>query len=76
MACSETTTLVTLKGGLVASVTALQTLWGLEDRGFSLAQVGNKLQVHPAAALTAADVAAIRAHRDELLALVAYCEVM
>jgi hypothetical protein len=75
MACSEAT-LVTLKDGLVASVQALQLLWQLEDRGFALRPVGDRLQVQPVDLLTAADVAVIRANRDELLALVRYVDVM
>ena len=66
--------LVTLKGGLVASVEALRILWALEDRGFQIERVDpDKLRVHPVAALTSADVAAIREHKGELLALVRYC---
>ncbi len=63
---------VTLRGGLTVSLDALRVGWGLEARGFRLEQVGDKLRVAPHTALTAADVAAIRANRDELLALAQY----
>lgn len=65
---------VVLRGGLVASVAALQILWDLEARGFALALVGDGLRVLPVAALTPRDAAAIRGRRDELVALVRYCD--
>ena len=64
--------MVTLQGCLTVSLDALQLGWTLEDRGFRLRPVGDKLQVQPHQRLTADDVAAIKAHRDELLALVKY----
>jgi hypothetical protein len=67
--CSE---VVTLKGGLTVSLDALRLGWSLEDRGFRLEPVGDKLRVAPHTALTAEDVAAIKTHRDELLTLVQY----
>ena len=70
MASSE---LITLRGGVVASIEALRVLWSLEDRGFQLEPAGGGLKVQPVTALTSADVAAIRQHRDELLMLVRYC---
>lgn len=69
MACSET---VVLKGGVIASLDALRLGWDLESRGFCLEPLGDKLRVTPYTALTREDVAAIRAHRDELLRLVIY----
>ena len=67
--CSEH---VVLRGGHVASLDALRLGWNLESRGFRLEPVGDKLRVAPHTELTPQDVAAIRAHRDELLALVKY----
>ncbi len=66
-ACSE---MVTLKGGLTVSLDALRIGWSLEQRGFRLEPVGGRLRVAPHDALTPDDVVAIKAHRDELLALV------
>ena len=54
---------VTLKGGEVASLAALRIGWNLEDRGFTLRPLGDKLLVTPPEDLTADDVAAIKAHR-------------
>jgi hypothetical protein len=55
---------------------ALQVLWDLEGRGFyvRLADDGGLL-VSPKREITPADDQAIRQHRDELVALVKYCEV-
>lgn len=67
MAASE---FVTLSGGFTVSLDALRLGWSLEDRGFRMDTVGDKLRVSPHQHLTADDVAAIRANRDELLTLV------
>jgi hypothetical protein len=72
MASSET--LLTLRDGLVASVTAPRLLWSLEDRGFEVVPVPSGLRVQPVQSLTPEDVATIRAYRAELIALVSYCE--
>jgi hypothetical protein len=64
--------IVTLKGGLVVSVEALRLALTLEDRGFRMEPVGDKLRVDPRENLTADDVTLIRQHRDELLAIVNY----
>jgi len=69
MASSET---VVLKGGVVVSVAALRLGWSLEDRGFSMRPIADKLEVQPHERLTREDVKLIRAHRDELLQLVNY----
>ena len=66
--------LVTLRGGRVASLAALRILWGLQSRGFIIEPAGDKLRVHPARALTPDELAEVRAHRNDLLALVDYCE--
>ena len=63
---------VGVRAALTVSLAALQVGWALEDRGFRLRPLGDKLQVQPHQRLTADDVAAIKAHRDELLALVKY----
>ena len=67
--CSEH---VVLRGGQVASLDALRLGWNLESRGFRLEPIGDKLRVAPYTELTPQDVEAIKAHRDELLALVRY----
>ena len=63
---------VVLRGCHVASLDALRLGWALESKGFHLEPVGDKLRVTPHTQLTAEEVAAIRVHRDELLALVKY----
>lgn len=64
---------VTLRGGLVVPVEALQLAWQLEDRGFRIALAGDDaLRVTPGSALTEADVALIRQHKPALLAIIAY----
>jgi hypothetical protein len=63
---------VTLRGGHVASIDALRLGWNLEARGFRLSPEGDRLRVAPFERLTAQDVTAIKANRDELLALVQY----
>jgi hypothetical protein len=63
---------VVLKGGFVASLRALRLGWALEARGFTLSSEGTRLCVRPADQLTHEDILAIRATRDELLAIVQY----
>jgi hypothetical protein len=62
--------LVVLKGGLVVQLAALRLGWTLEKRGFVLSPENGRLRVCPHEHLTPDDIAAIRRHRDELLALV------
>jgi hypothetical protein len=69
-----TTELVTLTGGLAVPLPALQLLWDLEARGFTLLVDDDGLIVRPRARITPADDRAIRQHRDELIALVRYCD--
>lgn len=66
---------VTLRGGLTVTLPALQLLWSLEERGFNL-RVGpsGRLVVSPASRLTPDERAALREHRDAIVALVRYCE--
>ncbi len=64
---------VVLRGGLSVRLPVLLLLWDLEERGFSLVLDGDRLVVRPYSRLTADDGAAIRAHRTELIALVAFC---
>jgi hypothetical protein len=72
---SDASTVVTLKGGTVATVAAITLLLDLERRGIRLTPVdGGRLRVQPHAHLTPEDRDAIRLHRDELLALVHYCD--
>ena len=63
---------VVLRGGLRVAVTALDLLWRLEDRGFSLVVDGDRLLVDPGDRLTAEDCAAIRRWKADLTALVHY----
>ena len=60
---------------LVVRIAALELLLALEARGCVVRQEGDgRLFVGPRALVTAAEAAEIRAHRDDLLALVDYCE--
>lgn len=72
MDISSATEMVLLSGGLSVSVDALKLGWDLEDRGFRMESVGDKLRVQPHEKLTPADVADIRRYRDELLAIARY----
>ena len=73
---ARSTDVITLRGGHVVSVRALQLLWDLENRQFNLQADGDLLLVRPGSRLTLDDNLAIREHQDELLALVRYCEVV
>jgi hypothetical protein len=65
---------VMLRGGLSVPLVALRLLWDLEERGFSMIADDAGLVVSPRSRLTAIDDRAIRQHRDDLRALVQYCE--
>lgn len=71
MASSE---VLTLKNGFTVSLAVLRLAWNLEDRGFNIEPLGDRLSVQPAARLTHEDVTAIRRHRVELRALAVYVE--
>lgn len=64
--------IVTLRGGIVASLPALQLGWALEARGFRLSAANGRLLVQPHYALSDADILAIESHRVELLRLITY----
>jgi hypothetical protein len=68
--------LVTLRGGLAVSLSALRLLLSLEERGFLIRVDDDALIIRPRASITPADDAGIRHHREELLALVRYCETV
>jgi hypothetical protein len=68
--------LVTLFGGLCVALPALQLLWDLEARGLEVRADDDGLVVRPKSRITPSDDKAIRMHRDQLIALVKYCEVM
>ena len=65
--------LVTLRGGLVVPLAALQVAWSLEDRGarFELAD-DDRILVRPASVLTDEDRQNIQRWRGALRAIVAY----
>jgi hypothetical protein len=68
---------VVLKGGFIVSMDALRLAWALEHRGCVLKCADDgSLFVGPRNQITPADVERIREHRDELLALVNYCETV
>jgi hypothetical protein len=64
---------ITLRGGVVFPVVALQLAWRLEAAGFTLDVVdGGAVRVRPASALTEADREAIRAWRSDLATIISY----
>ena len=65
---------VVLRGGLTVSVDALRLLWDLEERGFYMRLDGAIPCIRPSAKLTPSDREALHAHRDEVRALLAYCD--
>ncbi len=68
---------VMLKGGVLVSLDALRLLWDFEDRGCIVRRdEDGSLVVGPRRLITDADRDRIRAHRDELLHLVRYCEAI
>jgi hypothetical protein len=67
---------VVIRGGLSVPLAALRVLWDLEARGFTLTAADDGLIIAPRSRLTADDDRAIRRHRDELIALLRYCETI
>ena len=66
---------ITLRGGLTVSLEALQLAWSLEERGVQVTLSDDHgLVVRPRSQITPSDDQAIRQHRDELIALVRYCD--
>jgi hypothetical protein len=68
--------MVPLRGGDVVTLAALRLLWQLEADAFCLALAGDRLRVSPKSRITPDLAAAIRQHRDELIALVRYGETI
>ncbi len=66
-------TLVVLRPGVSVTQAAIQLLWELEDRDLTVRRDGPELLVGPRNQLTRADLAAIKAHRGELLSLLRVC---
>jgi hypothetical protein len=65
---------VVLRGGVSVLADALRLAWDLEARDVRLAlDDSGRLLASPASLLTPADIAAIRANREELKRIVAYC---
>ena len=68
---------VLLRGGSVVELTAVRLLWQLEERALIIRlDPDGSLRVGPRCQLTDADRAAIREHRDALVALLRAVEVM
>jgi len=66
---------ITLRGGLTVSLEALQLAWSLEERGVQVTLSDDDgLVVRPRSQITPSDDQAIRQYRDELIALVRYCD--
>jgi hypothetical protein len=64
-----------LKNGPVVSVNALQLLWVLEARGCTVRQAEDgALYAGPRHLIADSEREAIRQHKADLLALIAYCE--
>jgi len=72
MSSASEARIVTLAGGLVVPVEAIELLLDLERRGFSVAREGDALLVQPASRLVASDRTAILSWKRDLLALVDY----
>lgn len=73
MATSSDT--VTLRGGLVVTVAAIELLLDLERRDCVIRRTSaGGLFVGPRERVTTDDAVRIRLYRDEVLALVDYCE--
>lgn len=68
------TPFVTLKGGTIVDLEALRLAWKLEAQGLRLSVSDGRLTVGPRTAITPADDALIRQHRDALVTVVAYAE--
>ncbi len=66
--------LVVLHGGPAVPLAALQVIWDLEERGFSLRRDGDCLVVTPGSRLTGEDKAVISRHRQAVLAVLTYLE--
>ena len=72
-ACSESSTLVTFRGGFVADRAIVRRLWDLQARGCSFQlEGGGQFRVVPPDRLTADDVAFLRQRRDEARQVIAY----
>jgi hypothetical protein len=65
---------VTLDGGLTVSLDALRLVWALEGRGVAVRVEGSDIVLWPPALLTDDDVAAVRAMKADVRALVHYCD--
>lgn len=76
MVRSEVASPIALSGGPIVSLAALELLWDLEARGFALEVRADRLYVLPREQVTPADEGAIREYRDELLAIVRFCETV
>ena len=64
---------VTLTGGLIVPLAALQALLALEDRGLRFTLDGDDIVAHPRQLLTDEDRQMIRSWRPHIVALIAYC---
>ena len=72
-ACSESSGLVTFRGGFVADWTVVRRLLDIEARGCSFRlEDGGRFRVLPPDRLTADDVAFLRARRDEARQVLEY----
>jgi hypothetical protein len=73
----ETTATIVLKGGFTVSLPALRLMWNLEARGLNIRLAADgRILVGPNTHLDDHDRANIVRHRDELVALVRYCETV
>lgn len=72
-ACSESSALVTFRGGFVADWAVVARLLDLEARGCSFRlEDGGRFRIVPSDRLTPDDVAFLRARRDEARQVLAY----
>lgn len=67
---------VILRGGQVAPIESLKLLWQLEHGGYQVRLDGDGLVVSPGSRLTRQQRLALRRHKQALIDLVRYVEVI
>lgn len=68
--------LVTLRGGLVVRLDAIELLLDLERRGYRIEREADDVIITPRRGLTPDDLRALRLHKPDALAIISYVEAM